>query len=124
MCGINGYLYTGNISKNEIKNKINSMNNEIVHRGPDDEGIFMELNENYSLALGMRRLSIIDLSNGTQPIYSEDKNIDLLFEQIYLETSALNQYLWTYIFVNDGSEDSSLVKLKQLSSKHKFVKII
>ena len=58
------------------------------------------------------------------PIYSEDKNIDLLFEQIYLETSTLNQYLWTYIFVNDGSEDSSLLKLKQLSNKHKFVKII
>ena len=84
MCGINGYLYTGNISKNEIKNKINSMNNEIVHRGPDDEGIFMELNENYSLALGMRRLSIIDLSNGTQPIYSEDKNIIIVFNgEIY-----------------------------------------
>ena len=58
------------------------------------------------------------------PVYSEEQNIDLLFEELFKETTTLSQYLWTYIFVNDGSDDKSIWKLKQLSNKYKFVKII
>lgn len=43
----------------------------ILHRGPDSEGIWMD----DSVALGMRRLSIIDLKTGDQPVYSEDKSV-------------------------------------------------
>ena len=48
-------------------NDIHRMCQTIVHRGPDDEGIFAE----GSAGLGMRRLSIIDLSTGRQPIHNE-----------------------------------------------------
>ncbi len=43
---------------------------------------------------------------------------------LFLETKSLNQYSWTYIFINDGSSDNSIIKLKKLSKKYKFVKII
>ena len=50
---------------------IHSMCQTIVHRGPDDEGIYASRH----VGLGMRRLSIIDLSGGKQPIHNEDKSI-------------------------------------------------
>ena len=81
MCGINGLL---TYKKDNVTEKINSMNNLIIHRGPDDEGVFTETNRNYSIALGMRRLSIIDLFQGSQPIYSDDKSIVIVFNgEIY-----------------------------------------
>lgn len=52
----------------------------IRHRGPDDEGVYLE----GSLALGMRRLSIIDLVGGKQPIYNEDRSVAVVFNgEIY-----------------------------------------
>jgi asparagine synthase (glutamine-hydrolysing) len=52
----------------------------IVHRGPDDEGIYAD----GPFGLGMRRLSIIDLSGGHQPIHNEDKSIWIVFNgEIY-----------------------------------------
>src|SRR5512132_3943289 len=52
----------------------------IRHRGPDDEGIHVEA----GVGLGMRRLSIIDLSTGNQPIHNEDRSIWLVFNgEIY-----------------------------------------
>ena len=60
MCGINGFNF---IEKSTLK----KMNDSLKHRGPDDEGVFTDLNSKVSL--GHRRLSIIDLSkNGSQPM--------------------------------------------------------
>lgn len=72
MCGI-----TGIVSKNKNKKKlIHGMNEKIIHRGPDAEGIYVD----ELVALGQRRLSIIDLSdNGNQPIYNEDKSILVMY---------------------------------------------
>src|SRR5678815_924881 len=47
----------------------------IVHRGPDDEGIFVK----DGAGLGMRRLSIIDLAGGHQPLFNEDKSAWIVF---------------------------------------------
>lgn len=77
MCGINGI-----ISSNKNKKKlIHEMNEKIIHRGPNAEGIFVD----DLVALGQRRLSIIDLSdNGNQPIYNEDKSVLVVFNgEIY-----------------------------------------
>ena len=76
MCGINGI-----ISKNKDKNKqIKNMNNIIIHRGPDSEGTYID---DY-VALGHRRLAIIDIKNGNQPIYNEDKSIVIVYNgEIY-----------------------------------------
>ena len=77
MCGINGI-----VSKNKNKEKfIHEMNEKIIHRGPNAEGLFVD----NLVALGQRRLSIIDLSdNGNQPIYNEDKSVLVMFNgEIY-----------------------------------------
>lgn len=84
MCGINGIIAKTNRTKNEISASLNNMNDLIIHRGPDDDGIFAEENDNYAIGLGMRRLSIIDLSSGKQPIFSDDKQIVIVFNgEIY-----------------------------------------
>ena len=67
MCGIVGF--TGTKSNNSKREIIEKMNSCIVHRGPDDDGFYVDENT----ALGMRRLSIIDLAHGKQPIHNRDK---------------------------------------------------
>ena len=75
MCGFVGYL------DNKIDKKIlKKMNDKIIHRGPDQEGYYID---NF-IGLGHRRLSIIDLENGIQPIYNEDKTKVIVFNgEIY-----------------------------------------
>ncbi|CAA6802057.1 MAG: Asparagine synthetase [glutamine-hydrolyzing] (EC [uncultured Sulfurovum sp.] len=65
MCGIVGVV---NFKKSVSKKKIKSMADKLTHRGPDEEGYFLQGNT----ALGFKRLSIIDLSNGQQPMYFEN----------------------------------------------------
>lgn len=67
MCGIVGFV-SGIKHREKI---IREMNNLIIHRGPDDEGYYL----NELIALGMRRLSIIDLVSGKQPIRYKSYNI-------------------------------------------------
>lgn len=76
MCGIVGIL--GNLNNRE--KILEKMNDLITHRGPDDEGFFYSKD----VALAMRRLSIIDLKSGKQPITSFDGNYTIVFNgEIY-----------------------------------------
>lgn len=76
MCGIVGF-YSEAKNKEEIVKK---MAERIVHRGPDGEGYYTDK----KVALGHRRLSIIDLEGGTQPMYTEDKKLVVVFNgEIY-----------------------------------------
>ncbi|MGY5351716.1 asparagine synthase (glutamine-hydrolyzing) [Wenyingzhuangia sp. IMCC45533] len=77
MCGING-VYT-NAKNLNLDPEIHRMNERIFHRGPDEYGVYIENSKDYSLAMGMRRLSIIDVQSGKQPIYSRDKNQIIVF---------------------------------------------
>ena len=84
MCGINGYIAKSNKSKSEITSILNTMNDLIIHRGPDEDGVFSEENNDFSVGMAMRRLSIIDLSSGQQPIFTDDKQIVIVFNgEIY-----------------------------------------
>lgn len=84
MCGINGIVAKSNRNKDEIASILNTMNNLIIHRGPDEDGLFSEENDQFTIGMGMRRLSIIDLSSGKQPIFSDDKQIVIVFNgEIY-----------------------------------------
>ncbi len=79
MCGICGYI---NFDKQDYAREqdIRRMCDVIVHRGPDEDGYFVHDN----VALGMRRLSIIDLQTGRQPIANEDKSIWIVYNgEIY-----------------------------------------
>lgn len=76
MCGFVGF-----VDKQKNKKKIiKEMADMIKHRGPDSDGYFCDAN----VALGFRRLSIIDLNNGSQPIYNEDNTRVIVFNgEIY-----------------------------------------
>ncbi len=80
MCGICG-IYKHNMNGEKAAfEEIKKMNDLLVHRGPDDEGFYIK--ENMSMA--MRRLSIIDLSTGKQPISNEDGSAWIVFNgEIY-----------------------------------------
>ena len=84
MCGINGIINKTSCSDNEITTALTKMNNLIIHRGPDEDGFTINCEEDYVVGMAMRRLSIIDLSSGKQPIYSDDKKIVIVFNgEIY-----------------------------------------
>lgn len=66
-----------------IKN-LEIMNDSIIHRCSDQDGFFVEESTNCTIGMAMRRLSIIDLSSGKQPIFTEDKQKVILFNgEIY-----------------------------------------
>ncbi|MCY7377544.1 MAG: asparagine synthase (glutamine-hydrolyzing) [Pyrinomonadaceae bacterium] len=72
MCGIAGWANLENKpSQNHNEAVLHQMCERMKHRGPDSEGLWLD----ETVALGMRRLSIIDLHTGEQPVYSEDKSI-------------------------------------------------
>ena len=78
MCGFTGFI--SKIDKEKKKKIIKDMADKIIHRGPDGEGYYIDDN----IALGFRRLSIIDLKGGDQPLYNEDKNLVINFNgEIY-----------------------------------------
>ncbi|OQX88731.1 asparagine synthase (glutamine-hydrolyzing) [candidate division KSB1 bacterium 4484_87] len=79
MCGICGVVHT-NFDQRVEENQIRRMTDAIVHRGPDDEGIYVKP----EVGLGMRRLSIIDLVTGKQPISNESGDVWIVFNgEIY-----------------------------------------
>lgn len=76
MCGIVGFVN----DKDNKKAIINDMMDRIIHRGPNSSGEYIDRD----VALGFRRLSIIDLEGGTQPIYNEDQTKIIIFNgEIY-----------------------------------------
>jgi asparagine synthase (glutamine-hydrolysing) len=79
MCGIAGFIDVQR-SRDDAEQLIDRMCQVIRHRGPDDQGVWVE----DGIALGMRRLSIIDLTGGHQPIFNEDRSILVVFNgEIY-----------------------------------------
>lgn len=78
MCGIVGFV---NAHKKEAAREIlEKMNAAIIHRGPDEDGFFVK----DAVALAMRRLAIIDLAGGQQPIFNHDKTKTIVFNgEIY-----------------------------------------
>src|SRR5205809_4165851 len=97
MCGITGWASLSNSKTDHSEAVLHLMCESIVHRGPNSEGIWID----DRVALGMRRLSIIDLKTGDQPVFSEDKSIIVM----------MNGELYNYREVRDGLEKKG----------HKFV---
>ena len=74
MCGIAG-IVSATRESDITEARIRQMCDQIVHRGPDDEGIFVQ----DGAGLGMRRLSIIDLAGGHQPVFNEDRSAWIVY---------------------------------------------
>jgi len=83
MCGIVGIIQRDSFSRGNLENMVDS----IAYRGPDDRGIYLDVDKNndFFIGLGQRRLSIIDLSSaGHQPMGSKDKSVWISFNgEIY-----------------------------------------
>ncbi|MCU1385746.1 MAG: Asparagine synthase, glutamine-hydrolyzing [Acidobacteria bacterium] len=84
MCGIAGFVESSDtrspFNTDSSRTLVHRMCDVIRHRGPDDEGVWVA----EGVALGMRRLSIIDLSTGHQPIHNEDSTVWIVFNgEIY-----------------------------------------
>jgi asparagine synthase (glutamine-hydrolysing) len=79
MCGICGVFFSDR-SQRVNRELVTAMNRQIAHRGPDDDGFFVEEN----VGLAMRRLSIIDVQTGHQPLSNEDGSVWIVFNgEIY-----------------------------------------
>lgn len=85
MCGICGF--TGQLVDRE--EYLRQMTEKITHRGPDADGYYLD----DRLAMGFRRLSIIDLEAAQQPLYNEDKTLALMFNGEIYNYKALRQEL-------------------------------
>ena len=82
MCGITGWATLDSHAPppDGGKDLLHAMCERMVHRGPDSEGLFVTT----GVALGMRRLAIIDLVTGEQPVFNEDKSISVVLNgEIY-----------------------------------------
>jgi len=83
MCGIMGFVETGSLNEDDARGTLALMSEAVRHRGPDDEGMWVD--PRYGVALGHRRLSIVDLSSaGHQPMASASGRFVIVFNgEIY-----------------------------------------
>ncbi len=106
MCGITGFVnHTKDISS--YKNVLNNMTDEIIKRGPDETGIYLEKH----VALGHRRLVVIDLENGKQPmqaIHNENTYTIVYNGQIY-NANEIRKDLLSAGFSFDGHCDTEVL---------------
>ena len=105
MCGIVGTI--GYDTDRYVK----IMNNFQIHRGPDDEGIYFDRDNN--VCIGMRRLSIMDLQNGHQPMHNEDETVFVVFNGEIFNANALRKELVAdgHYFYTENSDTEVLVHL-------------
>lgn len=101
MCGITGFLGDGKTEERQMILK--RMCDKIIKRGPDDVGYFV----GDGVALGMRRLSIIGVDNGKQPIWNEDRTLALVYNGEVYNYQELKEELIAkgHIFVTDTDSE-------------------
>jgi asparagine synthase (glutamine-hydrolysing) len=105
MCGINGIVSRENSF--DLKSRILQMNTLINHRGPDDDGCFI----NSKIAMGMKRLSIIDVKTGKQPIFNSDKSKVIVFNgEIYNYLDLKNILVQEGMSFNTHSDTEVVLK--------------
>ena len=106
MCGINGFVSKKHKETEIIDGILGKMNHEIIHRGPDQDGFFTENDRSFSIGMAMRRLSIIDLSTGKQPIFSADNQKVIVFNgEIYNYKVLKQEHLLDYSFKTNSDTE-------------------
>lgn len=111
MCGFCGF--TGQLPNG--KEVLTNMMNKIIHRGPDSEGQHID----EKIAMGFRRLSIIDLDSGTQPMYNETDDIVITFNgEIYNYQSLREELIEKgHIFKNNSDTEVLIHGYEQYGEK-------
>lgn len=118
MCGITGILsLDGSTASREVVEK---MNGKIAHRGPDGQGIFMD----GPIGLGHRRLSIIDLASGNQPMQSANGRTTIVFNgEIYNYQELRSELLKKNYPFQTHSDTEVILALYQLEGTDSFKKL-
>ena len=103
MCGICGFVGAGN------RDNLASMNEALIHRGPDAGGLWHDVQE--AVYLGHRRLSIIDLSGGAQPMWTADDTLGVVYNgEIYNHLELREELIRNgHHFVTDHSDTEVLL---------------
>ena len=121
MCGINGIISNIKLDEGELRKKIAVMNQLIFHRGPDEDGFYIASSESTSVAMAMRRLSIIDLSTGKQPMYTDNNKIGIVFNgEIYNYRILKQQLELSGVTFNTTSDTEVILKLYEQKGVEAF----
>jgi asparagine synthase (glutamine-hydrolysing) len=119
MCGLTGIFEYERLTE-VSKDLVHRMNETIVHRGPDDEGIFV----GPGIGLGFRRLSIIDLSGGHQPISNEDGSIWVMLNgEIYNYPELRKEMLEKGHILATRSDTETIVHLYEEYGEECFARL-
>jgi asparagine synthase (glutamine-hydrolysing) len=116
MCGICGIVNNKNLPVQEPILK--AMTAKLIHRGPDESGYFL----NGPVGLGMRRLSIIDVAGGHQPIYNEDRSLCVICNGEIYNHLSLRQELERDGHVFATHSDAEVIVHLYENDKNNFVK--
>ncbi len=115
MCGITGFVGQG------TRENLEKMTHAISYRGPDGEGYLFDATA--SIGLGHRRLSIIDLEGGGQPIYNEDKSVAVVFNGEIYNFEALRRSLLPRHTFTTKSDTEVIVHLYEEKGERVFEKL-
>jgi len=119
MCGISG-IFEFDQARTIEREAVHRMNESLRHRGPDDEGIFVQL----GIGLGHRRLSIIDVAGGHQPISNEDGTIWVLLNgEIYNYTDLYQELLTRGHRFTTRSDTEAIVHLYEEYGERCFARL-
>jgi asparagine synthase (glutamine-hydrolysing) len=103
MCGLTGFVGSGGIDA------LRRMNAVLAHRGPDDDGVWCD--QERGVFLGHRRLSIVDIAGGHQPMWTEDGELGVVFNGEIYNQGELRRELTArgYVFRTSGSDTEVLL---------------
>lgn len=100
MCGFSGY-----VAEFTSKETIKKMNDLIIHRGPDDEGYYVDEN----IAMGFRRLSIIDVACGHQPMFNQDNSLVITFNGEIYNHKEIRKDLEEKGYIFNNNSDTEVI---------------
>lgn len=113
MCGINSIV---SWASEDLSMDIDRMNQSIIHRGPNDGGYMHLTKDEYSIGLGMRRLSILDLENSTQPMSCSKTGDIIVFNGEIYNFQELRYVLQTEHHLSFDTDGDTEVLLKGLQT--------
>ena len=112
MCGINGIALSSRSKKQINESILRRMTDVISHRGPDGDGIFID----EKVGLGHRRLSIVDVAHGAQPMFNSDKSISIIYNgevyNLYDEFQKIRTYKTTKFEIDPSGFEVSTFRQK------------
>jgi asparagine synthase (glutamine-hydrolysing) len=111
MCGFTGFLGYGSLNASQVKNVTKNMGSAIIHRGPDDSGIWLDVES--QVAFSHQRLSVLDLSfHGSQPMASLSGRYVIVFNGEIYNHHNIRKKLHNYVFRGNSDTETILAGIE------------